>query len=167
MDTILGHRRPSRSALGLLIALSPLLLLLLALSPAAPAQAGGAVTDCTEMGLHSALAGGGLITFNCGGVHAPATILLSSAANIITATTVDGSNGGNLVTLDGQGGTRIFFVNTDAQLTLANLILTNGAAVDGSCLFTSGALELDNVEVKKVLAFEAGLHNYLKTRYIG
>jgi len=125
MDAI-SARRNSRSTFGIILALSPLLLLLMLLSPAVPVQAGGVVTNCTEAGLDSALTGGGAVTFNCGGVHATATILLTSAASIFTDTTVDGANGGHTITLDGQGMTRIFYVGVVAHLTAANLILTDG-----------------------------------------
>ena len=112
------------------------------------ARADGVVTDCSnDVQLSSLLAGGGLITFNCGGIHAPATIPLSSVVFPVSGTTIDGSNGGNTIVLDGQGNTRLIQVNVGTQAVLTNLALTHGAAVSGSCLITFGTVELDNVEV--------------------
>src|SRR5579859_1380453 len=117
------------------------------LAGALPAQAGGEVRNCSQSGLDAALSGGGLITFNCGGTHAPATILLTHVAGITVATSLDGFNGGHPVTFDGQGNTRLFQVGAGAALTITNLVLTHGAAVDGSCVFVSGALAADHVDV--------------------
>ena len=73
------------------------------LAPTMPAQAGVEVTDCTETGLQSALAIGGVVTFNCGGTHAPASIALSTNQTILTNISLDGSNGGNTVVLGNPG----------------------------------------------------------------
>src|SRR5262249_39988688 len=70
--------------------------------------ASGTVTDCTQSGLATALAGGGLVTFNCGGTHAPATISLTMNYDLGVDATIDGSNGGHPVTLDGINFTRLF-----------------------------------------------------------
>jgi hypothetical protein len=138
-----------RKALGLLLALSPLLVLLLVLTPALPAQASGTViTNCSnDNDLQNAVLAGGLITFNCGGTHAPATIPLSGALSPITGTTVDGSNGGHLVVLDGQGMTRVFQIGAGTAVTLTHLVLTNGYTINGSCVDVLGQAELDSVEI--------------------
>src|SRR5579859_1989184 len=137
-----------RKALGLLLALSPLLVLLLVLTPVLPAQASGTViTKCSnDNDLQNAVLGGGLITFNCGGTHAPAIIPLSGVLSPITGTTVDGSNGGHLVVLDGQGLTRVFQISAGTAVTLTHLVFTNGTAINGSCGDVLGQVELDSVE---------------------
>ena len=54
-------------------------------------QAGGEVTNCADQAdLVSKLAGGGLVTFNCGGTGAPATIAISPTLVITANTTIDG-----------------------------------------------------------------------------
>lgn len=109
-----------------------IIILLLGISgllPAPSVQAAGIVGDgtpasCTRDALAAALASGGEIRFNCG--SAPVTIPIASTLDIRTAATIDG---GGLVTLDGQGTTRIMYVNklsAGTKLTLRNLTLANG-----------------------------------------
>src|SRR5262245_9250155 len=83
-------------------------------------KAAGNVTTCTNAGLDVALAGGGLVTFNCGG---PATIVVSTTKAIALNTTIDGTNGGNALTLTAISGIRLFDVNSPASLTLTHLIV--------------------------------------------
>lgn len=94
------------------------------------------VTNCTQAGLQAALNQGGQIVFNCG--PAPVTIPLSSPLELSTQadTLIDG---GGLVTLDGQGVTRILHKgwhdpNTvgTVLITLQNLRLINGKAPAGA-----------------------------------
>lgn len=94
------------------------------------------VTDCTQAGVQAALDQGGQITFDCGG--SPVSIPLDSQLELSTTqdTVLDG---GGLVTLDGQGLTRILHkdwhdpvtVGT-VSITLQNIRLTNGRAPGGS-----------------------------------
>src|SRR5437899_2746232 len=81
--------------------------------PAYAATTGAAaatlVTDCTESGLDLALAGGGAITFACGG---PTTIHLSSARTITKDTSLDG---GDTITLAPSNPTRFFVVEPGAN----------------------------------------------------
>jgi len=144
------YRALIRRVLCLTIALSPLQVL----APVAPVHASGTtITNCSnENDLKAAVLAGGLIRFNCGGTHAPATILLSEALAPISGTVLDGSNGGHTVVLDGQGNTRLIAVAASTQVTLTHLVLTHGASIDGSCLITHGVLELDDVEVHHCLA---------------
>src|ERR1051325_11562927 len=105
---------PFRRVLGLTLALSPLLILLISLCPAAAAIASGTtITNCandTDLQATVALTGG-LITFNCGGAHAPAVIPLSGVLAPLAGTILNGSNGGHTVVLDGQGQTRLIEVD--------------------------------------------------------
>lgn len=124
-----------------------IIILLLGISgllPAPSVQAAGIVgdgtpTSCTRDALAAALASGGEIRFNCG--SAPVTIPIASTLDIRTAATIDG---GGLVTLDGQGTTRIMYVNklsAGTKLTLRNLTLANGRSSGfepsfGGCVYT-------------------------------
>jgi polymorphic membrane protein len=96
-------------------------------------QAGGVVGNgtpqsCTEAALVARLAGGGTVTFNCGG---PVVIPFTSAKTLAATTTVDGT--GQAVTFDGGGATRFFqtsFGFSPIAVTLRNLTLRNGRAAD-------------------------------------
>jgi predicted outer membrane repeat protein len=164
MDPLTAPHRV-RKALGLLVACSPLLILLMVLAPARPALASGTViTNCAnDSDLQAAVLSGGLITFNCNHTHAPATILLQEALVPADGTSVDGANGGHPVVLNGQGSTRVFQINASRLVTLTNLILTNGGAINGSCVVVEGSLEMDSVEVHHCAA---GLSNFGGALYV-
>jgi predicted outer membrane repeat protein len=61
---------------------------------------------------------------------------------IATNTLIDA--GTNNVTIDGNLATRLFFVHTNCQLILANLILTNGSSTNGGAIYSQGALVISN-----------------------
>jgi hypothetical protein len=105
----------------------------------------GTPPSCTSEAVVSAVAAGGIITFNCGA--APVTIQMISTAQIFNnaaSTTV--IDGGGLVTLSGMGQRRILYMNTCdktlvwttphcqnqqyPQLTLQNLTFIDGNASD-------------------------------------
>lgn len=101
------------------------------------AHAGGTVgngspASCTESALDAALAGGGIVMFNCGG--SPKTITLTSYKQIGADTTLDGAD---LITLSGGGATSHFQVFGGRTLTLRRITLANGKGV----FTTSGAVE--------------------------
>ncbi|MDC3962642.1 choice-of-anchor Q domain-containing protein [Polyangium jinanense] len=89
----------------------------------------GTPESCTEAALDAALAGGGVIVFDCG--PDPVTITLSSAKQIFDDTVIDG---GNVVTLSGGKKNRIFemdtknFEATSPTLTVQRLLLRDGKA---------------------------------------
>ena len=87
----------------------------------------GTPGSCTEGALNAALAGGGSVTFNCGG--SPVVIPITSQKVVSVATTVDGGNA-DLVILDAGGATRHFTttqtISTVVSLTIRNLTLRNG-----------------------------------------
>jgi predicted outer membrane repeat protein len=93
------------------------------------------ITNCTQAGVQAALDSGGHINFDCG--PNPVTIPVNSALNLsTTADTV--LDGGGLVTLNGQGSTRILHKdwhdpNTvgTVNVTLQNLRFINGQAPSG------------------------------------
>jgi uncharacterized repeat protein (TIGR01451 family) len=99
------------------------------------ARAGGVVgsgsaASCTEAALDSALAGGGTVTFNCGG--GAVVIPITSTKLLSTSTTIDGT--GQQITLDGGGSTRLFQTtpqpSTGLNLVFRKLTLRNGWAAD-------------------------------------
>lgn len=86
----------------------------------------GTAGSCTEAALEAALAGGGTVTFDCGGAH---TITVTSQKTINATTTIDG---GGLITLSGGDSTRVVFVphSQGVTLTLENITIANGATAD-------------------------------------
>ena len=80
---------------------------------------GGVVETCDHAGLEAALAGGGQVTFGCGGV-----IVLTNTINITTDTILDGTGGS--VTISGNDRVRLFNVETNVSFTIIKLILTHG-----------------------------------------
>ena len=91
----------------------------------------GTAASCTGAALATAIALGGVITFDCG--SDPVRILVAATLELRTDrhTVIDG---GNKVTLDGGGSVRIlewnsgnWLVNTNV-LTLQHLVLANGKA---------------------------------------
>ena len=83
----------------------------------------GTAASCTEAALDTALAGGGSVTFQCGGQH---TITLTSQKLVEAATTLDGDD---LITLSGGDTTSLFRVEAGAELVLEDIVLSDGLAV--------------------------------------
>ena len=108
-----------------------------------PTHAGGVVGtgtpgSCTETAFDLAMAGGGLVTFNCG--PGPHTILLSFTKQIVENTEIQG---GDLITLSGGNATSHFQVFVDKSLTLRNLTLSRGSGIYGA-IENFGTLHLSN-----------------------
>lgn len=112
------------------------LLLLFASSPRATAAGvvgDGTAASCTEATLTAALAGGGTITFNCGG--GSVTIPITSEKVITADTTIDGTASGQ-ITLDGGGTSRIFRLTTGHSLIVRGLTLQNGfTTAEGGAIY--------------------------------
>jgi hypothetical protein len=107
-------------------------------APTATSTGTSVVTNCSnDVQFSTLLNGGGMITFNCGGVGAPATIIMSAVKTIAINTTIDG---GGRVTLSGGNARRLFTVNASATLAVNNLILTNGQDVGGGLIRNDGTL---------------------------
>jgi hypothetical protein len=90
------------------------------------------VTNCTRAGIQTALNGGGHITFSCG--PGPITIPISSQLELNPAldTMIDG---GGLVTLDGQGTSRLLnkeWAAVPAHITIQNMRFINAKAPSGN-----------------------------------
>ena len=114
----------------------------------------GSPASCTSAKVVSAVAGGGIITFNCG--PDPVTIVMEATAKVFNDTgpkiVIDG---GGLVTLSGAGVRRILYMNTcdqaqvwttaqcqnqdHPQLTVQNLTFIDGNA-SGEELEGGGAI---------------------------
>lgn len=109
-----------------------------------PAYAAGVVGNgspgsCNEAALDAALSSGGGISFNCG--PNPHTIPITTEKLILSPTTL---SGGNRITLDGGGTTRLFSVNPLAALELRDITLTKGYADPGGGVYNEGVLILRN-----------------------
>jgi len=129
--------------------------LLLAGTPHTACAAGvvgtGTPDSCTDAALDVALAGGGLVTFDCGG---PATIDISTGTGtktIAVDTTIDGAgvatiSGGNLAFTGGNTGNnvRVFSVNAGVTFTVQNLTVANGLAEGGGAILNNGMLTIAN-----------------------
>lgn len=93
------------------------------------------ITDCTQAGIQAALDSGGHIDFACG----PNPIVIPISSPLEISTTADTVlDGGDLVTLDGQGATRIMqkgWHNPDTvgtiNVTIQHLRFVNGRAPGG------------------------------------
>jgi len=102
----------------------------------------GSASSCTFAALRTAAAAGGLITFDCGGGAVTITVTATLALPINKNTVIDG---GNKVTLDGGGTTRIISFDspnwraTDFGVTLQHIRLMNGKATPTEAIPTAPA----------------------------
>ncbi|MEP7357099.1 MAG: choice-of-anchor Q domain-containing protein [Anaerolineales bacterium] len=124
------------------------------LAPTArPAQAAGTVGNgtpgsCDDTAFLNKLAGGGLVTFSCGG--GPVTIVLHDAFGVtapVGTTTIDGAG---LISFSAANaaGTRLFQVGDFSALTLTRVSLINSSInAPGGALYNTGRLVLDHVQV--------------------
>ena len=142
-----------RFLVGIVIALSIAWVVLALLVPQF-VQAGGVVTDCSNQGstaaLNAALANGGTVTFNC--PQGPYNIYFNFPKTISLNTTIDGANGGHTISFVSVDSTRILSVTQGVALTLKNLNLYGGFDTNGGCIYTNGALTLNNVHVENCMA---------------
>jgi len=86
----------------------------------------GTSASCTEVALTDCLAGGGTVTFDCGG---NATIAVTTTKTIDLDTTIDGSGAGGTITISGGGLAGLFFAT--AAFTVKNLDI-GGNSGDGA-----------------------------------
>jgi hypothetical protein len=117
-------------------------------APADSVVGNGTPLSCNESNFDAALAGGGTITFDCGG---PLTIQLTSPASVTTDTTIDG---GSAITLTGSLATQLLIVGTGTSLLLENIILDRGFGnhLSGGAILNAGNLSLDNVTIQDSVA---------------
>jgi predicted outer membrane repeat protein len=106
--------------------------------PDAGVVGAGTAASCTSAALQAALAGGGLVTFNCG----PGNVTILSNTYVISANTeVDG---GGKITLDGENLRQHFLVQPGATLKLRGITLTRGNAAGGGSIFNQGNTTIEN-----------------------
>src|SRR5258706_952111 len=127
-------RSPTRLLIGRtsrlradLAAIVPLVLLLVA---ASPATAQFVVGGCTEDDFRSALEGGGDVAF-----EEDCVITLTSPIIISDDTSIDAD--GNNVTISGGGGVQLFSVDPEVTLTLLNLTIANGLTTNGGGIYVN------------------------------
>lgn len=124
---------------------------------AQPVAAGGVVgtgtaASCTEAAFAGALAGGGVVSFDCGAITH--TILLTASHVIAADTLVDGGGG---IVLSGGDLIRPLSVDAGVTLTLVDLAVRDGASPDdGGCLHNAGTLTLVDVVVESCTAVRDG-----------
>jgi hypothetical protein len=113
-------------------------LLVAALLSAQPVVAAGVVGtgrpgSCTEAALDAALAGGAMVTFDCG--MSPVIITITSTKTIDADTTIDG---GSLITISGGNSAGVFLVNPDVNFTVQSLTIANSGAGYGGGILNEG-----------------------------
>ncbi len=131
-------------------AVSCLGLLWLALA-AAPAHAAGVVGNgtpgsCTDATYAAAMAGGGLVTFNCG----PNPVTISVTTKVIGSGETATVDGGDRVILDGGGTLQHFLVLGGGALNLRHITLQHGSFGDGGAIFVAqgGSARLATVTIR-------------------
>lgn len=81
----------------------------------------GTVNSADEAALRAALAGGGMVTFNCDG-----TIVLTGTLAIASSTVLDAT--GHAITISGGNAVRLLSVSSGVTAAFINLTLANGRA---------------------------------------
>lgn len=114
----------------------------------------GTPGSCTSAAVVSAVALGGIITFDCG--PSPVTIPMAATARVFNNRPNVVLDGGGLVTLDGQGARRILYMNTcdpdlvwttshcqdqdHPTLTVQNITFANGRSTGTETMDGGGAI---------------------------
>jgi hypothetical protein len=108
----------------------------------------GTAASCTAAALNAARAGGGLVTFNCGG---PATIDISTGTGTKTIAVDTIVDGGGLITISGGNAAQVFSVPANfgpgVKFGVQNLTIANGMAVNnggGIGIFNGSTLTVAN-----------------------
>ncbi len=113
-------------------------------APAAGVVGTGTAASCTDAALDAALAGGGLVTFDCGG---PATIDISTGTGTKTITADTTVDGGGLIIISGGNSVGVFDVNPGINFTVLDLTIANGRGgfgVIGGGISNRGTLTVTN-----------------------
>ncbi len=128
----------------------------LIISAASTARAAGVVgtgsaQSCTDAALDTALADGGLVTFDCGPDPVTIDISTGTGTKIIAAgTTFDG---GGLITISGGNSVGVFSVNSGVNFTVENLTIANGKTTGvGGGILNNGSLTVTNSTVSNSAA---------------
>lgn len=88
----------------------------------------GTAASCTDAALDAAVAGGGLVTFDCG--PAPLTIDISTGTGTKTIDTDTTIDGGGLITISPGNSAVAFGVNSGVKFTVENLTIAYGSESD-------------------------------------
>ncbi len=111
------------------------------------------VTNFSQASLQAAITNGGTATFNTNG-----TIVLTNTLRITHNTTIDGES--NHVTISGSNMVRVFFVTSNATLTLLNLFIADGKSTNGAGLYiASGTVNISNCVLTAHLAIGNAARN--------
>lgn len=81
----------------------------------------GTAASCTEVALDSALSGGGLVDFDCGGTDH--TIVISSTKSIAENTTIEGNG---QITISGDERVQVFTVESGVTLIIERMTIAEG-----------------------------------------
>jgi hypothetical protein len=121
----------------------------------------GTAASCTDAALNAGLAGGGVVTFNCGGGLVTIDISTGTGTKTISVdTTIDG---GGLITISGGNSVPVFSVNTGVNFTVQNLTIANGNwGVNGGGIYNNGGtLTITNSTVSGNWGVNSGgIENY-------
>jgi autotransporter-associated beta strand protein len=94
---------------------------------------GGITYDTTLRGAITAIASGGTISFQSGGLAGGNTISLNSGLTIDKSLTITGPTDSSII-IDGGGAVRPFFINGAFTFTVSNLQLSNGSGNFGGAI---------------------------------
>jgi hypothetical protein len=127
----------------------------------------GTPGSCTSAAVVTAVAAGGVITFDCG--SRPVTITMTATAKVASSTHEVVLDGGGKVTLSGGGTTQILFMNPGWQqqwprLVVQNLAFTGAYSAtpqaSGSSVYGGGAIFAGGGQLKVVNSSFAGNRCY-------
>jgi hypothetical protein len=127
----------------------------------------GTPGSCTSAAVVTAVAAGGVITFNCG--PGPVTIIMTATAKVAASSHEVVLDGGGKVTLSGGGATQILFMNPGWQqqwprLVVQNLAFTGAYSAtrqaNGSSVYGGGAIFAGGGQLKVVNSSFAGNRCY-------
>jgi hypothetical protein len=96
------------------------------------------------------MAGGGLVTFNCG----PNPIVISVNTQVINSGVTTTVDGGGLITLDGESSRQLFLVQNGGTLNLRNVTLNRGQFFSGGAIYNNigGTVDLYRVRIENSVA---------------
>lgn len=124
------------------------------LASAAGTVGTGTPASCDEAAFDTALAGGGVVDFDCGG--AAHTITFTGVKNISASTTIDG---GSLISLSGGNSVHHFNVSGANNLTLQNITIEDGnntGGPGGAINMQTGILTITNSTIQNNTAASTG-----------
>lgn len=108
--------------------------------------AAGVVSECTQSALEAAIAGGGEVSFDCGGtdIALDSPLVFESIEVQIDGASPAGTM--RLIAADGAQ-TQLLKVSSSATVTLRNVALSGGRGPNGGAIDNAGTLVLDAVSI--------------------